>query len=280
MSETAVLHFPQDEVEERVRYVLSVIPALGRSVLSYQQSLSLQESESAETDYRLMKTAEGHAETALIEALRSRFAKDWLDADEAGELPGDNDFRWFIDALDGTRNYVHGSPLFATAIGLCFRGTPVAGVVQAPALGDVYHAIYGNGAVRNGKPIRVSSVDSVARSIIATGLPYHREKIINELIADISAFISSGTGLRRSGSAALDLCWVADARYDAFWEAGLPPHDLCASSVILSEARGRLSGLQGQPFHIAVGDVIASNDHLHNELLQILRDSRKVEGLN
>ncbi|MCB1309997.1 MAG: inositol monophosphatase [Leptospiraceae bacterium] len=280
MTDSAIIHFPQEEVEDRVKYVLSVLPALGRNMLSYQESISSTPTESAEADYRLMKKAETHIEDLLIQAIRSRFDNDWIYAEERDHLEGESEFAWWIDPLDGTRNFIHGVPLFSNAIGICFRDEPVAGVVQVPALGEIYYAIYGGGSYKNDRPIRVSGLEEVERSLIATGLPYNRKQIINELMTNIAAFVSSGTGLRRSGSAVLDLCWVAEGRFEAYWERALSPHDLCAASVILREAGGKLTGFQGEPFQMHMGDVLASNSILHPRLLNILSEARRIEGMN
>ncbi|MCB1321882.1 MAG: hypothetical protein KDK34_16620, partial [Leptospiraceae bacterium] len=121
MTDSAIIHFPQEEVEDRVKYVLSVLPALGRNMLSYQESISSTPTESAEADYRLMKKAETHIEDLLIQAIRSRFDNDWIYAEERDHLEGESEFAWWIDPLDGTRNFIHGVPLFSNAIGICFR---------------------------------------------------------------------------------------------------------------------------------------------------------------
>ncbi len=281
MTETAELSFPQDDVESRVSHIMHLLPGLGMNLLTFQKDVSIARSASATADRELMKKAELQIEDNLINTIRDHFPRDRVYSEERGRSGSDDgEFEWWLDPIDGTRNYIHGVPLFCISVGLCFRGGPVAGVVMVPAFSEMYHAILGDGAYKNHNPIRVSGLSTVERTLIATGLPYKRKEVIGEIIGDVAAFITSGTGLRRSGSAILDLCWLAEGRYDAMWERGMDPHDLCAASVIVSEAGGRLSGFDGQGFDIFFQDVVASNGLLHPQVTEILGKSRKVEGMN
>ena len=138
--------------------------------------------------------------------------------------------------------------MFCIAFGITYRGSPVGGVVHVPAIGQggtTYHAIVGAGAFKNQNPIRVSSIDVIERAVVAPCLPYHRKDIIGDIVGDIFAFVSAGSGLRRTGSTVLDLCWMAEGRLDALWDRDLKPWDLCGASVILFEAGGRVSGPAG-----------------------------------
>jgi myo-inositol-1(or 4)-monophosphatase len=281
MKETAEMPFPQDDVESRLSHLMHVLPGLGMNMLSFQKEVHIARSFSAMADRELMKKAELQIEDSLIGTIRDNFGRDRVYSEERGRSGADDgEFEWWLDPLDGTRNYIHGVPLFCISVGLCFRGSPVGGVVMVPAFSDMYHAILGAGAFKNHNAIRVSGLTSIERTLIATGLPYQRKEMIAEIIADVAAFITSGTGLRRTGSAVLDLCWLAEGRFDAMWERGMAPHDLCAASVILSEAGGRLSGFDGQGFDIFFQDVIASNGLLHPQLIELLGKARKVEGMN
>ncbi len=280
MTETAQLPFPQDEVENRIAHLMHILPGLGMNLLSYQKEAHIARSSSAIADRELMKKAELQIEDSMIATINDHYPRDRIYSEERGRAGEDGEFEWWLDPLDGTRNYIHGVPLFCIAAGLCFRGTPVAGVVMVPAFSDLYHAVHGDGAYKNHNPIEVSGLSRIERTLIATGLPYRRQEIITEIVADVSAFITSGTGLRRTGSAILDLCWVAEGRLDAMWERGLDPHDLCAPSVILREAGGRLSDFDGKPFDLFLSDVIASNALLHPQILELLGKARKVEGMN
>lgn len=281
MTETAELSFPQDDVELRVQHILELMPALGLKLMALQKDVSIARSVSATADRDLMKRSELQIEDALVQTIRDHFPNDRLYSEERGRSGSEHgEFEWWLDPIDGTRNFIHGVPMFCCSVGLCFRGGPVAGVVMVPVFSEIYHAILGGGAYKNHEPIRVSGLANIERTLIATGLPYKRKELIGEIISDVSAFISTGVGLRRSGSAVLDLCWLAEGRYDAMWERGMDPHDLCAASVILTEAGGRLSDLEGSGFDMFHPDVVASNSILHPQVVELLKSSRKVEGMN
>lgn len=281
MQETAQLPFPQDEVEERIKLLIRVLPGLGMNLLAQQKDSYIGSSASDEGDRELMERVEGRVERELVDTLTGSFPDDRIFGEVHGRAgQSESEFDWWIDALDGTRNFIHGLPHFAVSAGLCFRGSPVAGVVLAPFFQDVYHAIYGAGAFKNHEPISVSPVADAERSLVATGLPYRRQEIIGEILADINAFILSNAGLRRSGSAILDMCWIAEGRLDAMWERGLSPHDTVSSSIIVREAGGQLSSFDGKPFDVHIPNVIASNGLLHPRIVEILSKARKVEGWN
>lgn len=275
-----IVEFPQDDVEHRLRTILSVLPELGRALSSAQSRFSIRQSDQAAADYSLMQKADVQIEKGLLDAVTSFYKSDRVTSEEAGETGGTGDFHWWMDPVDGTRNYIHGLPLYAMSVGLCFRGTPVAGAVYAPALSEMYHAIYGSGAFKNDQPIEVSNVASIERSLVATGLPYHRKEILADLMADISTFVSSGSGLRRTGSAILDMCWIAEGRLEAMWERGVKPWDTCAASLIVQEAGGKLSGFLGEPFDLNTRDILVTNGYTHTTIVEILRQARTVEGMN
>ncbi len=281
MKETAMLPFPQDEVENRIKLVVRILPGLGMNLLAMQKDVHVSRANTGDEDFALMEQAEGAIESELVDTLLASYPNDRINGEIQGRVgQPDGEFDWWIDALDGARNYVHGLPHYCISVGLCFRGTPVAGVVLAPVFSDVYHAIYGGGAFKNHEPIRVSQINEVSRSLIATGLPYRRQEIITELIADINAFLLSGAGLRRSGSAVLDMCWLAEGRIDAIWERGLAPHDLAAGGILVSEAGGRLTSFNGAPYHFAQPDVVLANAVIHGRIVETLNKARKVEGVN
>ncbi|MBX7057744.1 MAG: inositol monophosphatase [Leptospirales bacterium] len=281
MKETAMLPFPQDEVEARLKLLVRVLPGLGMNLLAMQKDVHISRSPSDDEDFRLMQRAEGAIESELVDTLLASFPADRVNGEMQGRVGRpDGEFDWWIDALDGARNYIHGLPHYCISAGLCFRTAPVAGVVLSPVFSDLYHAIYGGGAFRNHEPIQVSTVSEMGRSLVATGLPYHRQEIIADLMGDINAFMLSGAGLRRSGSAVLDLCWIAEGRIDAFWERGLSPHDLAAGALIVTEAGGRLSTFDGLPYQFSMPDVIAANALLHPRVVETLQRARKVEGMN
>jgi len=280
MLETETLGFPVDEVVKRVAFIKQLLPPLGRRLLSFQDEVNIRLSDSSDMDRIMMTRADQHIEFNLIEALQEKFPDDSITSEEKGGVSSHGEFHWWIDPVDGTKNFIHGIPLFAISVGLTFRGDPVAGVVEVPSFRDTYHAILTAGAYKNDSPIHVSNLESLERSMITNGLPFNRKEILHELISDISAFISSGIGLRRTGSAVLDLCWVAEGRFDAMWERSLRPWDTCAPSVLIQEAGGKISGFNGEPYHVQLPDIVATNDIIHSTVIEVLHRKRNIETSN
>ncbi|MEQ8350585.1 MAG: inositol monophosphatase family protein [Leptospiraceae bacterium] len=280
MHGSQIAEFPFEEIQKRLDLTREILPSLGQKLLQIQSQLHIENSANSKSDLTLMNRADQEIEGPLLGSLKEIFPDDTYHA-EMEDPEGDHlDFTWWIDGVDGTRNFIHGLPFFCMSVGLSFRDTPVAGAVYVPVLGDMYWAISGSGAFKNDQPISVSRISEMDRSLVATGLPYERKEIITRLISDISAFVSSGTGLRRTGSVILDLCYVAEGRFDAMWERGVDAWDSCAASVIIKEAGGRLSGFSGEIFHIKQQDLVASNGILHTEMLEILKQAREIEGIN
>ena len=148
-----------------------------------------------------MSRADELVEIELLELLQATFPEDQIHSEERGKIGEAGAFQWWIDPVDGTRNFIHGGPLYCISIGLCHREEPVAGVVYVPTQATTYHAIQGSGAYKNDTPINVSDVDSLDRALVSSGLPFKREGILRDIMANISAIIASGAGLRRTGSA-------------------------------------------------------------------------------
>ena len=179
------------------------------------------------------------------------------------------EFRWIFDPLDGTTNFAHKVPVFCVSIGLERRGELVGGVVFNPMSGELYSAEAGSGAFLDGKPIRVSAVIGLGRALLATGFSYDIwETRCN--IAQHERIILKAQGVRRFGSAALDLCFVAAGRFDGFWELKLSPWDTAAGAVIVREAGGRITDFQDRPVDVYHPEVCASNGLIHAELLAVL----------
>lgn len=280
--QTQIIEFPLDEAERRVRHALNLVPNLGRSLLSAQDALNIKHSSSSATDKELMEKADRTIERTMIRSIQTAFPKDRIVSEEEGQSGSDGDFEWWCDPVDGTRNFIHSIPLFCISLGITFRGSPVGGVVHVPGLGqagNTYYAIPGQGAFKNQMPIQVSNVDQLERAVMASGLPYKRKEILTDLVTDIFAFVSAGIGLRRTGSVILDLCWIAEGRFDALWDRDLKPWDTCAASVILLEAGGKISGNAGEAFDIHQPQIVASNGILHDEAISVLQKARKT-GMN
>ncbi len=185
-------------------------------------------------------------------------------------------YRWIIDPIDGTTNYARGFPFFSVSIGLEFEGELTLGVVYHPILDELFMAEKGEGAFLNGKGISVSQTDQMKRSFLATGFPYDVQENPDVYLPYFRQFIRQSLAIRRPGSAAIDLCYVAAGRFDGFWELNLKPWDTAAGILVITEAGGRVTGPEGRPFDIYSGGLlVASNGWIHSQMLQAIAE---IEG--
>ena len=186
---------------------------------------------------------------------------DWPDATR----------RWIIDPLDGTTNFAHGYPRFCVSIGVEFENERAVAVVYDPLLDELYSAVRGRGAKRNGRPISVSKESDLGAALVATGFAYDVRRSAEDNLNHFAKFVKTVRAIRRDGSAALDLCYVAAGRLDGFWELKLRPWDVAAGNLIVSEAGGRVTDLAGGPALRTGRQTVASNGHLHEQILELLR---------
>lgn len=203
-----------------------------------------------------------------------RISREFPDHDYLGEedlsREGGSDFLWLIDPLDGTTNFLHRYPVFCVSIALEFKGEIVAGLVFDPVREELFSATKGGGAFLNGKPIRVSGVKDIGQAMLSTGFPYDiRTSKVNNLDHFVH-FITRVQAIRRGGSAALDLCYVACGRFDGFWEMKLSPWDHAAASLIVTEAGGRMTDFLGGSFHVYLKQTLGSNGPIHDQMVDIL----------
>jgi myo-inositol-1(or 4)-monophosphatase len=184
---------------------------------------------------------------------------------------------WIVDPLDGTTNYVHGFPIFCVSIGLMWEGQLVLGLVEVPLLDTTYWATRGGGAFKNGQPIKASSRAQISQSLLATGFFRDRPEALGEQLRIFSKLVHEARGIRRAGAAAVDLCMVAEGVFDGFWEKNLKPWDTAAGIVIVEEAGGMITDYQGNKFNFKADSILASNRHLHRDILQAIA-SRPVKN--
>ena len=195
--------------------------------------------------------------------------------EEGGAVAGSSpEYRWIVDPLDGTLNFMHGIPHFCISIGLEHNGEMIAGVIYDPLRDELFHAEKGAGAYLNDRRLRVSSRSNMMESVIATGMPWAGRDRHEEYLAQIALVMEQTAGIRRMGSAALDLAYVAAGRYEGFWEPALSPWDIAAGLVILREAGGYITAFDGRDINLDNGDVLAANDRLHGELKSLLAKAR------
>jgi len=185
---------------------------------------------------------------------------------------------WVFDPIDGTTNYAHGLPIFCASLALEIDGVPEVAAVYDPNRRELFTAERGGGAFLNGVPLRVSSAERLVDALLVTGFPYDVHSRVNEVVGLFGAFVGQARAVRRLGSAAIDLCWVAAGRMDGFWEADLKPWDVAGGALVVAEAGGRVTGTDGAPFTSRGGHVLASNGRIHDAMLDVIRTFGRRPG--
>lgn len=258
---------------EHLVYAMEISQEAGKMLLkSLGEELKIKYKKGNERN--LVTEVDQKIENFLIQKIKERYPNHHILTEESGEHGShETGFQWIIDPIDGTTNFSHGYPFFAISIGLKKNDSMVAGVVHAPLLREMYSAEKGKGAFLNDKRISVSAVKSLKKSMLATG--FGSEHRLDNMPYFIR-FHKEAQAVRRAGSAALDLCHVAAGRLDAYWEFGLQPWDIAAGILIVEEAGGKVTNVKGGPVDLAKGEIVASNGHIHEEILRVLR--RKNEG--
>jgi len=221
----------------------------------------------------LLTEIDEEAERVIREELLGSFPSYGMLAEEGGEFAGEEDARWIVDPLDGTTNYAHGLHIFCVSVALERSGEVVLGVVHDPMGEETFVAERGRGATLNGEPIKVSDTGELIRALIATGFPYDRSAL-PEALELFGRLAASTQGMRRLGSAALDLCYVASGRIDGYYERGIWPWDLAAGIVILEEAGGKLTNYRGGVLDLQDREIVASNGRLHPFIMRLIEDNR------
>jgi len=211
-------------------------------------------------------------ERLIVDGIRAERPDDAILAEEGGgtDAPA-ADWRWVIDPLDGTTNYAHGYPRFCVSIGVEHRGVATVGVVYDPLLDELFSAVRGGGARLNGRPLRVSAETRLDHAMLSTGFAYDVHKSADDNLNHFAAFAKTVQAIRRDGSAALNLCYVAAGRFDGFWELKLRPWDVAAGILIVEEAGGRSSDFSGRGPCTSGLETVASNGRLHPAMLEVLQ---------
>ena len=225
-------------------------------------------------DIDLVTEADLASENLIIERIRSYYPQHEILAEESGEttLAGGkrSEWKWVIDPLDGTTNYAHGYPCFCVSIALEHKGVLEIGVVYDPVRDEMFAAERGSGATLNDRRIRVSEVEDLKDAMLVTGFPYNvRER--PDFTRDFANFTMAAQAVRRDGSAAIDLAYVACGRFDGFWEDGLSPWDIAAGMLLIEEARGKVTNFDNEPLSIYTKKVLATNGLVHDAMLDVLK---------
>jgi myo-inositol-1(or 4)-monophosphatase len=213
-------------------------------------------------------------EALIVGHLRRAFPEHRIVAEEGSggaASPSAEDHVWYLDPLDGTTNFAHDFPQFAISLGLARAGELILGIVHDPIRDETFFATRGGGATLNGEPIRVSAITELDRALLGTGFPYDRREHADFYLGFVADFLQRAQGIRRTGSAALDLCSVACGRLDGMWEWKLSPWDTAAGACIVREAGGLVSDFLGAPLDLFGSQTLASNGHIHSAMINVLR---------
>jgi len=218
----------------------------------------------------LVTEADHASDKAIIEVIRSHYPDHFILSEETGNVPTNSEYKWIIDPIDGTINFAQGIPICCVSIGLEKDGEMILGCVHAPFLNEIYFAGKGKGATLNGMPISVSKKDDLKHTCLVTGFPYSYLDSPNGPLQVFERFIRKGVPVRRLGSAAIDLCWVAAGRFDGFYEHSLKAWDSAAGFLIVEEAGGRVTDFTGEHYSPYQPHICATNGLIHDELLEVV----------
>ncbi|HEY1031927.1 MAG TPA: inositol monophosphatase family protein [Flavipsychrobacter sp.] len=220
----------------------------------------------------LVTEVDNHSEKRIIEIIKEHFPDHSIISEEVGELIQDSPYQWIIDPIDGTVNFAHGIPLCCVSIGLKFGDDLLLGTVYNPMMNELFFAEKGKGAYLNDRKISVSQKTDFRKACLVTGFPYKWPNSTEHPIRVFERFILEGLPVRRLGSAAIDLCWVACGRFDGFWEYNLSSWDVAAGYLIVQEAGGVITNFDGEPYSVFDKQTLATNGHIHENMLQLIKN--------
>lgn len=209
------------------------------------------------------------SESAIIDFIKDRHPDHKILAEESGGQEEDTGYLWIVDPLDGTKNYIHGFPMFAVSIALKLQGQLCLGVVLDPMRNELFHAERGKGSFLNDQPIKVSHTKDISQCLLATGFPFRAKQYTDPYFEAFKSLFHKVSDIRRAGSAALDLAYLACGRIDGFWEITLSPWDIAAGTHLIEEAGGKVTDLWGGATHLKTGHIAASNGIIHEEITQV-----------
>lgn len=257
--------------KQPVETAVECVRHAGAVLLDYHRKLgTLQIEAKGKFDY--VTEADLAAQEAIVNLIRSRHPDHEVLAEEDQRISGQNVSRWLVDPLDGTTNFIHGFPVFAVSVALEYRESIVLGAVYDPCRQELFLAEKGQGASLNGQSVQVSSRRRQDEALVATAFPWRQRALLSRYLEAFTRVFTKVSDIRRSGSAALDLAYVACGRCEGFWEVGLSPWDIAAGHLLVKEAGGHISDFTGGENHIWIGDVVAGNPSIHGFLLGIIQE--------
>lgn len=242
----------------------------GKILLSlYNKKISISQKKDS---YNLVTEADLKSEKKIVSIIKKKFPEHSLLAEESINKKTDSEYLWVIDPLDGTNNFSHSFPFFCVSIALYKNNNPLLGVVYDPLRDELFYAEKGKGAFLNNKRIKVSNKKTIDDSLLVTGFYYERGVLMKKTLNQMEAFFKKNVrGIRRTGSAALDLCYVASARLEGYWELKISSWDFAAGALIVEEAKGKVTDSNGRKYNLGMGSVVASNGRIHNEMMYVLK---------
>lgn len=229
----------------------------------------------------LVTEADIASEKALFDYIKKNFPDHGILGEESGAINVESPWQWVVDPLDGTTNFAHKHPMFCVSIGILYENRPVVGVIYNPLYKELFSAAEGLGATLNKTPIHVSKISSLDKSILATGFPYDRKQVKDNNYKEFCLLTHLTQGVRRAGSAALDLAYTAAGRLEGYWEKGIKPWDIAAGIIIVREAGGTITRYDGSPIDgVNEERILATNGHIHHELSQTLCECKEKASLH
>ena len=224
----------------------------------------------------LVTEADHASEKAILNVIKKHFPDHYILSEEAGELIQDSNYKWIIDPIDGTVNFAHGIPINCVSIAIEYEKEMIMGAVLNPHMNELFFAEKGKGSRLNDQPISVSDQQQVIKACLVTGFPYTYLDTVNGPLQIFERFIRKGIPVRRLGSAAIDLCWVACGRFDGFYEHKLEAWDSAAGYLIVEEAGGKVTDFLGNKFSVYQHKVLATNGKIHEEMLGVINDKKSL----
>jgi myo-inositol-1(or 4)-monophosphatase len=218
----------------------------------------------------IVTEADTESEEVIISTIQAQFPDHAVLGEECGLVTGTSEYKWIVDPLDGTLNFAHQIPIFSISIALAVRDTIVLGIILDPVNEELYSAVSGQGAHLNGEPLQVSATRTIAESLLVTGFPYNVREIFESVMVRYASCLKVCQGIRRLGSAALDLCYVACGRFEGFWEQNLKPWDSAAGALMVVEAGGNVTTFSDRPYTVTQPEILATNGLIHEEMLGLL----------
>lgn len=275
------LHFPIDEVEYRIEFLKNLTSQVYPKLNEIYYDLHITHYLDDDKEKKIIDQAEFALEEFFLYEIEKSFSNDSILAEHSDEKIGRSDYRWVLDVLDGSINFLRGNPLVAMCFAIQHRNTNVGAYVFLPYLKNEYEAIYSQGAKKDGERIQVSEIHVLENAQLVPSFPSRfRESEIREVLSELYSFICKGRSIRRSGSFVIDMCWLSSGIIDGLWERNIDIYDLAGVSLILKEAGGSITNFSGGEILHFPENIIASNGLIHEQILTILSKSKKDYNLN